>query len=263
MLEVNFDITELLERYSHLSDEIEKATSEGIARLSLMTHAHITERAQEKLHSTRDLFFSKFKPLEQVDATSWLITIPKEISWIENGINAGFDMLPGMLASPKARTGKNGKYLIVPFKHNSSPRTPTQELLNKTLKSELTKKKIPYQKIEKNPDGSAKSGLLHKLNAGNPTAPKPNGKPWQPDHYSGPILQSIRVYQHKVEHAQTATVSVKKDIMTFRTASQSQAGQKWIHPGFEPQNFLTEAKDWAEKEWETSIMPEIMKDLGI
>ncbi len=263
MIELNFDITELIQRYSHLSEEIEKAAAEGVARLSLMTHAHITEKAQEKLHSTRELFFSKFRPLEQLDANSWIITIPKEIGWIENGINAGFDMLPGMLASPKARTGKNGKYLIIPFKHNSSPRTPTQELLTNTLKSELKKRKIPFQKIEKNADGSPKSGLLYKLDAGNPTAPRPNGKPWQPDHYSGPILHGIRVYQHKTEAAQTATASTKKDIMTFRTASQSQSGKKWIHPGLAPQNFLTEAKDWAEKEWDSTILPEILKDLDL
>ncbi len=261
MIEVNFDITELIERYSHLADEIEKAAAEGIAKLSLMTHAHITEEAQQKLSSTRELFFSKFKPLEQVDNTSWLITIPKDISWIENGINAGFDMLPGMLASPKARTGKNGKYLIVPFKHNSSSRTPTQELLTGVVKSEFTKRKIPFQKTEKNPDGSAKTGLLHKFDAGNPTAPKPNGKPWQPEHYSGPILNHIRVYQHKQEAGKAG--AVKKEVMTFRTASQSQSGVKWIHPGLEPQNFLTKAKDWAEKEWESTILPEIMKDLDL
>jgi hypothetical protein len=266
-LELKFDISHLLATYEHLASEIEKAAGEAIQRLTVMAHANITEQAQEKLHSLRQLFFSKFPPPEQIDENTWKITIPGDIKFIEDGLNSGFDLLPGFLASPKAKIGKNGKYLVIPFQHNKIPQntTPTQAILAQTIKAEMTKRKIPHAKIETNPDGSAKLGLLHKFNLKDPTNPpnRPsNGKPWQPDTTQKPLLWGVRIYQREHKNAQGVT-SVKKSVMTFRTASEHHSGQKWIHPGLEPQKFLDKAKDWAEKEWEERILPDIMKDLGI
>ncbi len=264
-LELQFDISEILAKYSELSTEIEKAASDGVARLSAMTHAHVTELAQEKLHSLRELFFSKFGPPEQVDANNWKITIPKSIAFIEEGLKEGYDMLPGFLASPKAKTGKNGKYLIIPFKHNKGNQTPTQNILAQSIKAEMTQRKIPTQKIEKNPDGSVKLGLLHKFNMADPTHPpnRPsNGKPWQPDATQKPLLWGINVYQQQIKNAQ-GKQKTEKSVMTFRTASAAHSGTKWIHPGLEKQAFLDKAKVWAEKEWEDNILPDILKELGL
>ncbi len=159
----------------------------------------------------------------------------------------------------------NSKYLVIPFKHNKGPtqQTPVQAGLLDTIKQHLKARQIPYGKIEKNPDGSPKVGLLHKFDIHEPH-PKA-------DHHSNHILEGIRVYQNAKKNPDGSPrmnkhghQMVSREIMTFRVASSKQQNSgKWFHPGFEAMGFLDEAYTWAVKLWEDEIQPSILKGLGI
>lgn len=277
-LTIVLDISSLIAANEKIANEIEQRTSEMLAVLSAQTHAHIIEEAQTKLKTRREQFVSKLK-LEQLDESIWAITIPKEVVWIEDGVPTGFDMLPGFLASPKAKSGKNGKYLVIPFKHNKAPSQTTepQKVLANEIKKELKKRNTSATAIEKNPDGSPKLGLIHKFNIDNPQQKNqvkpPNqgaqGRPWQahsrPTGQEGaggrPFLWGVRVYQNEIKKPD-GSKSVKKDVLTFRTASEKQSN-KWKHSGLAPMNFLEDAQEWALKQWDELLLPTILREFGL
>jgi hypothetical protein len=193
--------------------------------------------------------------------------------WIEEGMPP-HEMIDNLLKSPKAKTSKDGsKYLSIPFKHNKGPtqQTAPQTSLTDTIKSSLKEmnksrskgNKIPYAKIETNPDGSPKLGLLHKFDivdkplkmSNSPGQGKgPVGAPMQ-GPTGIPFLKGVRIYQNK-----NAQGKVERTIMTFRTVSSKMKGTgRWFHPGLEPVKFLDQAFDWAMKEWETKMKPAIIE----
>lgn len=279
-LSFSVDISDILERYSNIAEELEAEVAREVEKLTIQAHAHVIELATAKLNSTKDLFIKNLDGPNQVDDHTWEIVIKKPAVWIEDGVPENFDMLPGLLASPKAKTNSKGeRYIVVPFKHNRGPsqNSASQKILTDAVKSEMKKRDIPYGKIEKNPDGSPKLGLLHKFNTTkpdqkntvNPPAQGPQGKPWQvnsrPQGQEGPggrpYLWGLRVYQKEVEKAD-GSKGTQKDIMTFRTATQKHAGVKWIRPGSEGKNFLGDTLKWVEQEWE-KVKIDIFKRFGI
>ena len=263
-LVVSLDISKLLGQAQELSN-LNERLEEEISRLTQATYVHITEEATQRLNIRRQIYLDNLSAPEQIDPHLWEIKLDPKASWIEEGLKAGFDMLPGFLASPHAKSGKNGKYLVIPFKHNKAPskQTAVQQFLSNAVKADLAKKNIPYKKIEKGPGGSAKLGLLHRTNVevNMSKAPKTKeGKPWEPSKGSGPLLHGLSIYQKK---SNTASSGAAKDILTFRTASAKHSGQKWKHPGLEPLKFFDEAAEFASNEWEKNILPSLLKEFGI
>lgn len=279
-MELFLDLSDFLERYKNLADQINTKLNDAVAKLTYTTHAHMVEQAQQKLHSRRDIFLKNLPAPSQLDSSLWEIKLLKPAVWIEEGLKSSFDMLPGFLSSPKAKSGSQGKYLVIPFKHNKGPskQTPAQQALTAVVKKELSKAGVSYGKLDKNPDGSPKAGRLFSTNINKPeqknqtSAGKlgPQGRPWQanpkPPGQAGPggrpFLHGLNVYQKEYKSAQ-GKVKVEKSILTFRTASAKHSGSKWIHPGLEPAGIFDDAIKYASEQWEKSIMPELFKELGI
>lgn len=260
MFKVDLDISALIKEHEDLANQIQAKTSEYAAMLTLQTYDYIVQEAQQNLNSRRQMFLDNWKHRE-IDEDTHELFIEPQAHWIEDGLSQGFDMLPGFLKSPKAKTGANGKYLVIPFKHNKGPseQTATQKALTTIVKKELKKRNISYSKIENNPDGSAKTGLLHRINVKGPPQ-TPSGKPLtskEGKHF----LEGLSVYQNAFEKVGKA--STKKDVMTFRTASAKQSGSKWIHPGLKPMNFLEKAHQFAKTTWEDKMLPEMLLELGL
>ena len=185
-------------------------------------------------------------------------------AWMEDGLPSGFDLLPGLLRSPKAKQGKNGLYVIVPFKQNqkSSKMTNTQSSINQFVRQGLKDRNIPYGKIESNPDGSPKMGLIHRLNLEKPKNLQELGVKSINDPAKVPLLQGLSVYQKASKNEITGKTSTRKEMTTFRVASASHSGTKWqLTKAIPPTNFLEDAKNWAEKELEEKIIPELLKSL--
>jgi hypothetical protein len=165
----------------------------------------------------------------------------------------------------------NSRYRVIPFQHNKGPtqQTKTQNELKETIRTEMGKRGIPYGKLEMNADGTPKLGKLHSFDIKDKPLKTQNGvgqgwgeigKP-KVGATGIPFLQGVNVYQTKVKD-KSGKESVQKQIMTFRIVSSKHKGTgRWVHPGFEPKKFLQEGYEWALKEWNDKILPQILETL--
>lgn len=263
-LNLNLNVDEIIAAHEDMISRAQDLVEKAVQSLSAQVHAHVVDQAQQKLHSRREMFMDNLR-LEQIDKNTWAVVVGEKAVWVEEGMPA-HNQLAALLASPKAKTSKSGhKYLVIPFKHSKggpSSQTSFQQSLVAMIKTELKTRKIPYKTIERNPDGSAKTGLLHKIDINGPLPKQP--------HHSVPILNGLRIYQ-KINRAADGTPlknkkgqeSASREIVTFRIASSVQAGSgKWEMPSQEGMHFLDEAKIWAENLWETEIRGKLIEELG-
>lgn len=250
----------------NLKQAAQEAAQKAASQLVAMTRAHMVEEANKKLHTRRQMFVDGLSHA-QVDENTWVISLAGKVKWIDEGIEP-HNMLPDLLASPKAKTSKDGgKYLIIPFHHGPkgpTQMTPAQSDLLTTIKSELKRRQIPYSKIEVDANGLPKLGKLHTLNITNAPLKTKEG-PGQGHGLIGqvrqgntgiPFLQGLNVYQRQVGG------KVRRELMSFRIASSKHFGSgKWQYPGLEPGGFFDEAETWAAKTWAEDVGPALIADL--
>jgi hypothetical protein len=272
MINIDIDLSELLDLQQTLEPKIMEELRKGAELLSMQAHAHLLELAQTQLHTTRERYISAVS-FKQVDEDTWSIDLDASAMWIENGMQQ-HEMIQAMLKSPKAKTSKSGdKYLVVPFDHKKGPTKQSQAGtdLTSTIKQELAKRKIPYAKIEKNNQGNPRLGLLHSFDILN----KPMKTHEGPGQGRGPIgmvrqgttgiphLKGVRIYQNEFKDEKTGKKSVKRSIMTFRVVSSKQIGSgKWIHPGIPPKLLFDKTAEWAIDEFKNKIGPMILDKLA-
>lgn len=252
-IKLNLDTSVLTSMLKEFTKEIEKDISKGVKMLADQTTEFVLKSAEGELSKQTFEKFKKSLTQESVSPGLHVISIDEKALWIEEGLPAGFDMKPGMLDSPKAKTSAAGaKYMSIPFDKGKSKTASTgyEFNLRERVKSELNKAGVPFKKIEKDAHGKAIAGkvgepkLLHRFDFGGEIPGKGNT----------PVLQGVSIYQ-----TMTKTGNVRRDIMTFRTVSGGPASNgKWLHPGRDAKNFLDKAKDYAEKIWETEIVPGIL-----
>jgi len=256
LIKVNVDFSEILS-LEELKTNVERNLSKAAEELALQTHAKILEIAQEKLKSTRSKYTEALK-FSQVGPDTWMISLDKSALFIEEGLPPGFDMLPGLLNSPKAKTGKNGRYISVPFEQNTRPQNTAGNAkeLNNAVRKELKARGINYSKLDVDERGNPKLGLLHSFDFGTPKKTKEG--PYQGHGKIGdprqgrtgiPFLQGVRVYQKEI--ATPKGPKVQRAILTFRTASENSEG--WKHPGLNALKAFEEAAEWAVREWSSKI----------
>lgn len=258
---LNIDVESLVSELQDFKQEIKQDLEKGVALLAASTHSHVREMAEQELSSSTFMEFNKSLSYEEIAPGVFVISIAEEALWIEDGLPAGFDMKPGLLKNGK--TGKNGsRYQVIPFDYGTTPsKTPTgvksdisfieREL--KKIPENVGKKdsdQIKLRKIEVNADGSPRIGKLHEFNFGNK-----NGALKGPGKSKTPQFSRLTIYQTQ----NPTTGEVKRSSMTFRTVSNGPGSAgKWIHPGKDAKNFMDKALDFAEKLWESKILPEIL-----
>lgn len=285
-LTLQLDLSEVTNHTKKLSQGLDSRLAVAAEHLAIQAHARVREQASTKLRSRLEQFTQNLE-LETLDKGVYSVVVKEPARWIEDGMEP-HSMLDALLRSPKAKTAKDGsRYLIVPFKHNVAPRkqTPVQSELLGHLKNALKDRNIPYQKIERNPDGSAKTGLLHgfdlhgpKRRTPGPGAAGPMGRPFA-THGLGhaneqgpegrPFLWGVRIYQRLLKQPDgtpkmtgKGEQAVGRDIFTFRVASSKQTN-KWFHPGAQPMHFLDDAYEWAKHQWDQVIAPQIAAELEV
>lgn len=298
ILDLHIDTSELAGVEKALSEDVMKKMRQATELLATQTHAHIVEEANSKLRSRLRPFLQNLT-FGEVGENVWAVTVLKGGMWVEEGLSQ-HEMIDDLLKSKNAKTAKDGsRYTVVPFQHNKGPtyQSAGEAALLNTLKQALRKENIPYGKIERNEDGSPKKGLLHSLDIDTPNindarthlTPRPHmqddlGRFAGPQAYrqrnsprptgqegpgGRPFLWGVRVYQNALKGKDGEPLFDKKgfervgrNIMTFRVASSKQKGTgAWMHPGLEGKKFLDEAYDWAIKEWETKIAPQLLGDI--
>ena len=270
MISVNIDLSELKDLLN-IGDNLKEATAGLSASMAEMIKGRAIDLANQRLHSRRKMYIDGLFT-QKVDDDTTMVSLSGKVVWIEKGMSQ-FDMLKGLLDSPKAKHYKDGsgdKYIIVPFDH--SPKTngpatagPAKQDIMATIKSEMKKRNIPFAGIEKNQDGSAKMGRLHSFDITKAPLKMTDG----PGMGHGPIgdvrqgktgipfLQGISVYQ-----GMDGKGKAKRSIMTFRVASSRQKDQgKWQHPGVAPNPILDEAVSWAMEQFEKDLAPAIMNKI--
>jgi hypothetical protein len=263
--------------------EIEPRLNDAVSKLAAQTHLHILEQVQQKLHSRRQMYVDALVKPQEVSKGVYVIVLEAEAAWIEDGLPEYF-MGDTLLKGPGVKRAADGSmYRVIPFEHSGAPNAKTEagKSLTDTLKTEMKKRKIPWSKIETDPSGSPKQGLIHKFDI--PGAPtRPSGTAGKPGWGKGPegaalqgptgtpFLQGVRVYQSPMMQGgkpvkdKKGDQKFKKSVMTFRIISSKHKGTgRWQFPGIEGMKFFDDAEQWAGQQWDQHIIPEIAKDLGL
>lgn len=270
MFILHLDLGPLLNVAQGIDTATKDAMKRAGERLTKMTHNHIVEQANKRLHTRRQMYIDGLS-FFQMDEDTFVVNLDAKVRWIDDGMPA-HNMIDDLLKSKKAKTAKDGsKYMVVPFQHNkgNTQMTQAQQDLRNTIQAELKKRDIPYGKLEQGSDGKPKIGLLHKFDIMKDPIKTQSG----PGQGHGPVgavrqgptgipfLQGVRIYQHNTKNPDGST-SPKRSIMTFRVVSSKMKGQgKWDHPGNEAIKLMDEAYDWAKGAWERDIVPQITAQL--
>lgn len=252
-MKINFDVEKIAEQFKEFAREVEADLVKSVAILAQQTKAKVERMAsgqdetipRMKLNSSLEGFL-KSVHYDDLGEGIHIVSISEESLWIEEGIEPGKDMKPDLLK--KGTQSESGtRYRVIPFDQGSKPSTMTpyaQDVVAQ-IRSNLKSRGVPFKKIEFNKDGSPRVGKLHSFNFGGDIPGKGNT----------PIMDRVSIYQSQNQQ----TGKVRRDIMTFRTVSNGPGSEgKWIHPGFEAKKYLDKAADWAVKEWEDNILPEII-----
>lgn len=246
-LKFEIDIDQLTAHLKDVKAEAERMLEEGVKSASAMTYAKAQELAGQKLH-TRLKDYRDALHYREVSRGLWVVELDEKALWIEDGKKAG-SMVDDLLRNNPKINRKGQRYKAIPFDQADSARAEGSEKLSSImnmLKTELKARGVPYKKIENNPDGTPKLGKLHAFNV---ASPKPTSKA------STPALYGVTIYQTK-----TARGKVKRDILTFRMVTDEHKREgKWWYPGKEGVNIFDEVYDWINREWERTILPDIMK----
>lgn len=247
-IKIQVDVEAIADTLNLVKEEIEQAVNDSVQKLASATHARVIELAQEKLHTTRDKYLEALS-FEEIVSGVYVVSLDLDkAGWIEEGKSSG-SMLDDLLRDG-AKTSKDGnRYKAIPFEHSKAPSQMNDKAKKylSNIKAELKRRGLPYKKLELGPDGSPRIGKLHQFNIKS-TYPSAKAKT--------PTLHGLAVYQHKDEK----TGKVRRDIMTFRIASDKHKAEGlWFHPGIEPKKFLDQAAEWAVKTFENDILPNIVE----
>lgn len=242
MFKINTDLSAFA-GLSVITENLQKEIEQAGEKLVIATHAKIIEDVNTRLHSSKNTYLSSLKVVRPSNDT-WIILLEPKAMWIEEGVAPNTEMIDQTLK------GKESK--VIPFQHNvvKQEQTTAQASLTQTLKSEMKKKGIPFDRLERDSSGKPKIGRLHSFDViKNVPKSKFTGQSY---------LQKVNVYQRQIKNS-TGKMSTQRSIMTFRTMSVKQKGTgMWVHPGYAAQKFLDEAFEWAQNKWNNEILPDLL-----
>jgi hypothetical protein len=259
MFKIGVDISDLTSLLD-LPDQVKSTLNDLGEKVAEDAYRHTIEQANQKLHTRKETYIQALSISKDDDA--WLLVLDESAMWIEEG-QSPFDMKPGLLNSPKAKQGKNGKYLVVPFKHDKGT---AQTTLTQTVAASMSQNGIPFADIEKGADGNPKTGLLHKFDIAGPNKTSkspgqghgPIGSPMQGP--SGiPFLKGVNVYQ-KQGKDKMGKPRTERFIATFRTVSEHSKG--WMNNGTEAMNLLDETMEYMMEKFDREIGPKLIASIS-
>jgi hypothetical protein len=250
------DINDILKQITKKTEEVINDVKKNFDGLTILTHQKTLELAKKTLKSEYDRYEKALK-INRVEDNMWEIELDASAVDLEKGRDQKVFM-EWLLEGKSAKTNKKGeRYAVIPFKHNksSSSSSKTQKNITNQIKSYMKSNDMKYDKIELDKDGSPRLGLIHKFDVKSGLISRllygPNKK-LKDNHTSAPT-QGVRVYQNKMPDG-----SIRKDIMTFRVINEKhQAEGKWFAPTKKANNFMDQAFEWAAREWENKILPEL------
>ena len=256
-LKFTIDVEGISNSLEGLKKDIQKDIVDSADKLAKMTHAKVLELADEKLKSLA----GQYKDNVVYDDTTpfiWIVTLKDPAEWIEEGRKSGF--MEELLHGKSSHQGKNGRYAVIPFKHNVLPsrQSPKAADLARIIKTEAERRGISWGNIEKMPENAKeKNGFttakLHSFSFDNPRAEA------QLERHKHPLTHGVSIYQTK----NNKTGEIRKDVMTFRVISEKDKNTgAWRHPGRPGAKLLEKAFEFAKQVWDKDILPSIFGKYG-
>lgn len=270
IIDIRFDLSGIQGLTADLTQRLNDEGRRAAQLLGPAAHGHLLELANQRLHSRREMYIQGLHFQQESDET-FVIVLDSKVRWIDDGLPK-YDMKPGLLASPKAKTAKDGsRYMTIPFNHGPgrgpTSTTPPQQALIQTLKAEMKTRNIPWAKLENGPGGQPKQGLLHSFDIMNrplrTSQGLGQGKGPVGQVVQGPTgiphLQGVRVYQKP-----NAKGKMQRSIMTFRTVSSRMGNDRWMYPGVRGVLLIEETARWIQEQWDQIILPTLLdRALGL
>jgi len=285
MINIKLDPSSLLEACKESYNEVKKALTKSVTKLASAAETHLIELTKEELNSHQYKMFVGGDDMKNIELTSpdpnvHILTIKNKAVLIDNGERMDMKTDDWLFSSSKTKTGKKGKYLVIPFQHaekNSKSESATNRLkieLTNRIKEELDfqnrKRKAKKQRsisvggIERYQEdsmghkkGEIIEGKLHEFNIFGSK---------KKSHWSDMPLTRVGVYQKIKRDDQGNPVTDKngkvkaiRSWMTFRTASEGSPDKFW-YPAPKTKDFLARTGDWVEKEFYENIVPNILKE---
>lgn len=248
-LKFEIDVNAIAQEFGQLKKELSGDLKQAIGGLASMTHAKTLELAND-IGSLSKTYKDNIS-FKQLESNIWVVELDEKALWIEEGRKGGF--MEELLNGKSSKTNSKGeRYAVIPFEHSKNPTeqsSKAQELSN-AIKSELKERGINYRKPEYNSDGSPKLGLIKRFNV--------NSAKLKDEHKDQP-LKGVAIYQRLDKN----TGKVRRDVMTFRVITEKHKEEgKWVHPGMSGKNLMDKAFEWALREWDNKILPEVLAKYG-
>lgn len=283
------NVAEVSAKLGQAIDLIKTDLRQAIKTLSASTHAFVVAQGQQKLKGyALEQWTSKKKGSSTLDNVRWtalgddmyVVEIDPKLRWIEEGRPAtSMATEQWLLKGPVTERGKPGVhrakdgslYRSIPMpqaqgagKSKNIDQTPALAAL---VKQALKDYNINLKRIERNPDGSPKTGVLHKMDmrdyepsrsiAGfhsKPRTPAEAAATGLKAHEGHFFLEGMAVVQRPNPASKHG---VTREAITFRTVStKSQAENRWIYPEVPALNSIPAAYEYAKEQWE-----KILKEL--
>ena len=242
---INLDISGVLPVIGFNSDEIK----ERVFTLAEMARGEWIRQAQHNLGSSAMDYIAGIQPVKMGDTYAMVTLVGKLPNDIENG-KGPYDMKPGLLAGPNAKTGKGGnRYNTVPFRHG----TPGS-----------TGKRVgaPMPQTHTTPKGRAASFIYTAAKRLSPSIETGAGKTaWggRTGDFGGYGIRTqlpvaggrpgaytwkTSPYDSMVKIAKTYKSATQNQYVTFRRVSDKSDPNSWWHPGIQARHFATKVANY-------------------
>ena len=256
-------------------NKVAQTLEQEVRGLAIQTHAKVIEFANEDLKGWQLQHFlgdgGKNIRWAQVSDNIWVVEIDESVGWLNDG-RPPTSMATEEWLLKNAKVAKDGsKYKVIPFTHGKQSHG-TNAMLSTVAKNIIKQardesgKRINLRKIERNPDGTPKTGVLHKINYTPPytakQVPEMFSKPRTPEmaqksglkaHEGIFKLAGLQISQKMVGG------KVKREAVTFRVvSSKHQAEGRWMHPEVKAGRFLERTFEWVQE----TAWPEILRKIS-
>lgn len=233
-------------------DAYEAIFNQGVASVAKAAHNEWVRLAQERCHTSREIYVNGLRAAESFKITETngavradITLVGREANNFEYGMGS-FDMKsvrPGWLGGGKVKHGKNGDYVVIPFRHSKSDNSrfgytgKAKAVSGPDLKTQLRAATKRYG-LDRAMTGSAGEVATRRI---------PNKAPVHP------YLKGLQ----KTEYAQPSSAkkgfSRSSTLTTFRVMSENSPASSWIHPGLKAKNLLAEVEAFTDKEFDRMI----------
>lgn len=226
------ELLDSMELIGNYVDGLQAGITKFIDVIPILMQQHIGQLAKSKLNTSFDNYMSAVT--SKVEGNVLVVELDKD-NWLANAVESGvggFDIKAGLLNSPKAKIGKNGKkFIIVPIgkqKNGKGGGTEKSQDYQRRINEVLLKPKVGLSKLKTRLDG----GVYETQQIIN----------------DDPLLQGF--YRSRVfDSAQDFYAGKKKPAwghVLFRIVSENSDKDSWQHPGIQKADIFGQTSQWFD-----------------